>query len=1272
MDQRRISDALKSGPGEQSFDRTSPLTSTKSPGQLYDQNLHIASESVSQPASSYTTQSSTLLTPVSSQTECDDATLKPYIALGCLHIEDPLLVDIAPSEQALEWIELFFESLPEEVKLLIGNEVVRLLDARWIRLFLHQPCSISQEPGRRIVRVYLLPEDWGRKFIDRRSKALKAALRELLHRIDISPAVWSGDYSDATVCPFDPWASVEDVSLYYLFNNLKSPDPSAEKIKNRYSRNAVWGLLESDTFLSEEGFEQQSVPGLKTRLYPYQARSASTMIQRESAPQPQLDPRLEDRVSPTGETFYFGARDGSFLKDPRLYDGNRGGILAETMGLGKTIICLAVILATKGHMPQIPGVYQSPPPVRKTVGSLKDMAASIIGRNAIPGEAYLEQLEAADQVDFSSCKATLRQNMAVYEIPVELPRMNRTTTIDPPRQLVICKGTIIVVPRNLLHQWQAEINKHVFKGSLKVLVMDTKSKRASRAKAPSNNEHDLVFETELPATVELMNYDIILFTHNRFREEIRDGQDQNGRRLGAGVPWFCTCPYIGASRVRDCRCLNKNGTYESPIMKLHWLRIIIDEGHNFSSGSSDAVRIAMQLQIERRWVVSGTPAKSLVGAEVDLSTLDENGADSATLRQVAIDQRKTFSLDKDNTAATRALGLLASNFLMVQPWSESGTEGRLEWDDYIYRHEHHYRKTYSGYSICFKRVLEGLVVKTRPEDVEKDITLPPMKHRTVYLKPCWFDKMTANLFIQVLRANAITSERSDVDYLFHPNSIKPRHSLVKNLRQSNFTWTGFSAEHVASTIEISSKYLNKVDKRCSVEDASLLLESSRVVSKLLRSERWIALSKAHEIGIAVEHWPMDSEEAFALVYSEKPAMIGVTQLLDGQRHVDGQMLQDDPSKGLDLVGRVSKAKLAEKEDAEDTVKQAKNKDDKTTHLIKSGVPSSCVEGQPAINRRSITSASNKASPKKSSLPFFEIKQTMEASSNSPTPSETIPDMQPTARPKKRRLTLADEVAELPHNSVLNDTQVVGTTSAKLTYLLEMVMRHQADKKIIIFYDGDDAAYYIAQCLEMLYVNHRIYARTLNNTTRSQYVALFNNDPDLRVLLIDVACGALGLNLNAASIVLIVNPINRPSIEAQAIKRAHRIGQTREVLVETLVLEGTIEEAIFKRAKRMSRMEHLEAKNLEDDDGIVKILQNAEIIPIAPEEEQGLGQFALLEVPQRVFGRPGREKYHKYAETKSPEKARKKARTAKSGVKEESIAGSAKSPPDHSMDLVQLP
>lgn len=591
-----------------------------------------------------------------------------------------------------------------------------------------------------------------------------------------------------------------------------------------------------------------------------------------------------------------------------------------------------------------------------------------------------------------------------------------------------------------------------------------------------------------------------------------------------------------------------------------------------------------------------------------------------SIRNSAIEQRKSFNMSDENSKAAKALGSLASNFLMVRPWCDSGTEGKLDWDEYIYRHEHQYRKTYSGFSSCFLRTLEGLVVKTRPEDVDRQTNLPPMTQRVVYLKPCWYDKMTANLFVQVLRANAITSERTDVDYLFHKNSAKARHSLIRNLRQSNFTWTGFSLEDVVATLETSDKYLNKDDIKCSLEDRELLLESSQIVSRLASSAEWLALSKAHEVGMAIEDWPTESEKSFALSYPARPTVVGITQLLDGQLHVDSNILSEDPAAGLEIIGNTAREKVLALARAEDESVKARDISQSDPQLTKIGVPSSCVGvgGQHSLPSRRATAISSKMSPQKTKTKTVNL--------------DTLVDNQSPVRPKKRKLTPADEMAMLPLDSQLRKTRVIGTTSAKLTYLLEKVMQHQASEKIIIFYEGDNAAYYIAQCLEMLYVNHRIYARTLDNTRRSEYVALFNEDPDVRVLLIDVACGALGLNLNVASVVLIVNPINRPNIHAQAIKRAHRIGQTRKVLVETLVLEDTIEHAIYNRAQKMSLAQHLEAKELEDDEGIVQIIQHAQVLPIASEEDAGLASFALLKEPQQVFGRPERHKFHRFGFT----------------------------------------
>jgi len=527
-----------------------------------------------------------------------------YIALGCLHFKHTFdFSSISPSSGG--WVELLQQELPDEIKASIGIEASRLLEAQWIRIFARRgtPGNASHHG---LVRVYLLPENWARRTIDRNSKSLKNALRTLLQQIDISPSAWNGDSNPDEMRYFDPWAHVEPFSLYYLFNKLPSPAPDVGKIKCRYTRAAVQDVLDSAAVSEWSEHGEQALPGLKTRLYAYQTRSASLMLQREASPQLQLDPRLEVRTSPDGKNFYFGPRDGSFLQEPRYYEMNRGGILAETMGLGKTVICLAVILASKGHLPKIPVAYRPLPPLRKQPGSLADMAISSAGRHSIPMKSFLEQSEANGAGDMKSIKDALNRDVPFYEIPPDIPRMNRNTRIPPTRQLVLSSATIIVVPRNLLHQWQSEIQKHVLSGGLRILVVDSVLKRASKTKITHPTDETMDFRSELPAPTELMKFDVVLFTRNRFEQEIQDGQDEQGRRMGSGASRVCNCPYIGATRIPDCSCVDTDRVYESPLKKIHWLRIVIDEGHSFSSSVSNAVLVAKQIQAERRWVVSGS------------------------------------------------------------------------------------------------------------------------------------------------------------------------------------------------------------------------------------------------------------------------------------------------------------------------------------------------------------------------------------------------------------------------------------------------------------------------------------------------------------------------------------------------------------------------------------------------------------------------------------------------------------------------------------------
>jgi superfamily II DNA or RNA helicase len=81
--------------------------------------------------------------------------------------------------------------------------------------------------------------------------------------------------------------------------------------------------------------------------------------------------------------------------------------------------------------------------------------------------------------------------------------------------------------------------------------------------------------------------------------------------------------------------------------------------------------------------------------------------------------------------------------------------------------------------------------------------------------------------------------------------------------------------------------------------------------------------------------------------------------------------------------------------------------------------------------------------------------------------------------------------------------------------------------------------------------------------RSEQVDSFQNDAEIQVFLISLKAGGVGLNLTAADYVFVLDPWWNPAVEAQAIDRAHRIGQTKNVFVYKFIAKDTVEEKILR-------------------------------------------------------------------------------------------------------------
>ncbi|GIV36977.1 MAG: hypothetical protein KatS3mg032_1356 [Cyclobacteriaceae bacterium] len=80
--------------------------------------------------------------------------------------------------------------------------------------------------------------------------------------------------------------------------------------------------------------------------------------------------------------------------------------------------------------------------------------------------------------------------------------------------------------------------------------------------------------------------------------------------------------------------------------------------------------------------------------------------------------------------------------------------------------------------------------------------------------------------------------------------------------------------------------------------------------------------------------------------------------------------------------------------------------------------------------------------------------------------------------------------------------------------------------------------------------------------RREQVEKFNNNPDVRVFLISIKAGGLGLNLTKADYVFLLDPWWNPAVEAQAIDRAYRIGQKQKVFTYKFITRNTVEEKIL--------------------------------------------------------------------------------------------------------------
>lgn len=145
---------------------------------------------------------------------------------------------------------------------------------------------------------------------------------------------------------------------------------------------------------------------------------------------------------------------------------------------------------------------------------------------------------------------------------------------------------------------------------------------------------------------------------------------------------------------------------------------------------------------------------------------------------------------------------------------------------------------------------------------------------------------------------------------------------------------------------------------------------------------------------------------------------------------------------------------------------------------------------------------------------------------------------------------------------LIDRARTGEPSAKLEMLLP---------QLVEVLDEGHKALIFSQFTSMLGIlrgrldEQRIRYEYLDGQTRDRATPVdrFQNDPESKLFLISLKAGGLGLNLTAAEYVFLLDPWWNPAVEAQAIDRTHRIGQTHSVFAYRLIAKDTVEEKVLE-------------------------------------------------------------------------------------------------------------
>ncbi|KAF2449415.1 hypothetical protein P171DRAFT_427608 [Karstenula rhodostoma CBS 690.94] len=675
---------------------------------------------------------------------------------------------------------------------------------------------------------------------------------------------------------------------------------------------------------------------------------------------------------------------------------------------------------------------------------------------------------------------------------------------------VVGKGTLIVAPLALIKQWEAEINDKVSKShSLKVLVHHGPNRTKSLEK--------------------LKTYDVVITTYQVLASEHSScGEGPNGLKKG---------------------CFG-----------VHWYRVMLDEAHTIKNRNAKMTKACYEVQSHYRWCLTGTPMQN---------NLDEL---QSLIRFLRIQPYCDMPNWKDaitgpmkngrGNLAMRRLQIFLKAFMKRRTKDVLKKEGALNFGGKQKEGE----EKKGGFQIVGRNIETVIGEFTAKErsfyDRLNDRAESRLKEMMGGEKRDYIGALVLLLRLrQACNHPSLTKSnmKEDKDALTTGQKPGPQTGLQTPRKASKDP----DADDLADLLG----GLTVETKRCDVCQSKL--HSDNTVPGAIRCNECetdlnasVKKSKKHKKSRKHKHKDQKKEK-HRQADSENDDAPNIAKASRQRRVVVDS--DDEEDAGEWLVGEdqqgptnLGKAGGTDDEDAEgggDTLASV------DSHASGSGDEDQDTVGSFIVHdtdSEEEAPVARKAKSKKLSRPA----KLVSIDSDDEVSSEADPDSDSGTEADSEEDSGTEE-SDIEYNA--SDL----TPSTKIRQLLTILEKETPDHKVIVFSQFTSMLDLIEPFLRRGGYNFTRYDGKMRNDLREASLAKLRNDKRCRVLICSLKCGSLGLNLTAASRVVIMEPFWNPFVEEQAIDRVHRLNQTVDVTVYRLSIHNSVEERILllQEAKR---------------------------------------------------------------------------------------------------------